>query len=72
MAGGTVHIVGAGLAGLAAAVGLLVVFTPAGLGARDVVVVLTLSSVMPRSAATAARGFQEACRGTLARGEASR
>jgi uncharacterized membrane protein YbhN (UPF0104 family) len=39
---------------LAAAVGLLVVFTPAGLGARDVVVVLSLSSVMPRSAATAA------------------
>jgi uncharacterized membrane protein YbhN (UPF0104 family) len=39
---------------LAASVGLLVVFTPAGLGARDVMVVLTLSSVMPRSAATAA------------------
>jgi glycosyltransferase 2 family protein len=39
---------------LAAAIGLLVVFTPAGLGARDVVVVLALSSVMPRSAATAA------------------
>ncbi len=39
---------------LAASVGLLVVFTPAGLGARDVMVVLTLGSVMPRSAATAA------------------
>ena len=39
---------------LAASIGLLVVFTPAGLGARDVVVVLALSSVMPRSAATAA------------------
>lgn len=39
---------------LAAAVGLLVVFTPAGLGARDVMVVLTLGTVMPRSAATAA------------------
>ncbi len=39
---------------LAASIGILVVFTPAGLGARDVIVVLTLSSVMPRSAATAA------------------
>jgi hypothetical protein len=39
---------------LAASVGILVVFTPAGLGARDVVVILSLSSVMPRSAATAA------------------
>ncbi len=38
---------------LAAAIGLLVVFTPAGLGARDVAIVLTLSSMMPRSAATA-------------------
>jgi uncharacterized membrane protein YbhN (UPF0104 family) len=38
---------------LAAAIGLLIVFTPAGLGARDVVIVLTLSTMMPRSAATA-------------------
>jgi uncharacterized membrane protein YbhN (UPF0104 family) len=38
---------------LAASIGLLVVFVPAGLGARDVAIVLTLSSMMPRSAATA-------------------
>jgi glycosyltransferase 2 family protein len=38
---------------LAAAIGLLIIVTPAGLGARDVVIVLTLSTMMPRSAATA-------------------
>jgi glycosyltransferase 2 family protein len=38
---------------LAASIGLLIVFVPAGLGARDVAIVLTLSSMMPRSAATA-------------------
>ena len=38
---------------LAASIGLLIVFAPAGLGARDVAIVLTLSSMMPRSAATA-------------------
>jgi glycosyltransferase 2 family protein len=38
---------------LAASIGLLVVVVPAGLGARDVAIVLTLSSMMPRSAATA-------------------
>jgi uncharacterized membrane protein YbhN (UPF0104 family) len=39
--------------GLAAAIGLLIVVVPAGLGARDVAIVLTLSTMMPRSAATA-------------------
>jgi uncharacterized membrane protein YbhN (UPF0104 family) len=39
---------------LAASIGLLVVVVPAGLGARDVAIVLTLSTMMPRSAATAA------------------
>ncbi|MFL6098421.1 MAG: lysylphosphatidylglycerol synthase domain-containing protein [Actinomycetales bacterium] len=38
---------------LAASVGLLIVFVPAGLGARDVAIVLTLATMMPRSAATA-------------------
>ncbi len=38
---------------LAASIGLLVVVVPAGLGARDVAIVLTLSTMMPRSAATA-------------------
>jgi uncharacterized membrane protein YbhN (UPF0104 family) len=51
-AGRTILAAGFGYA-LAAAIGLLVVVTPAGLGARDVVIVLTLTSVMPRTAATA-------------------
>ncbi len=38
---------------LAASIGLLIVVVPAGLGARDVAIVLTLSTMMPRSAATA-------------------
>ena len=38
---------------LAASIGLLIVIVPAGLGARDVAIVLTLSTMMPRSAATA-------------------
>ena len=38
---------------LAASIGLLVVVVPAGLGARDVAIVLTLATMMPRSAATA-------------------
>jgi uncharacterized membrane protein YbhN (UPF0104 family) len=38
---------------LAASIGLLIVFAPAGLGARDLAIVLTLTSMMPRSAATA-------------------
>jgi glycosyltransferase 2 family protein len=47
-------LLGAGFGyALAASIGLLIVVVPAGLGARDVAIVLTLSTMMPRSAATA-------------------